>query len=96
MLYLQELHKSLYLTYFQTRLKLPSPNFSPQCPVNKILVSLIIYSFLIHLLRGLRSSVLEDRAETYAREFFINYYRDDKNGVPQWIKNALAECKITL
>jgi len=55
-----------------------------------------LFSYLIHLLRGLRTAVLEDHAEKYAKDFFINYYRDDKNGVPQWIKNALAECKITL
>ena len=40
--------------------------------------------------------MLEDRAEKYAVEFFTNYYRDDPEGVPQWIKNALKECNITL
>lgn len=39
-------------------------------------------SYLIHLLRGLRQAVLEERAEEYARDFFVNYYRDDPNGVP--------------
>jgi hypothetical protein len=44
----------------------------------------------------LRQAVFEDRAGAYAREFFNNYYRDDKNGVPQWIRNAMVECKISL
>jgi hypothetical protein len=44
----------------------------------------------------LRTAVLEDRAEQYSKDFFNNYYRDDKNGVPQWIKNAMKECKIEL
>ena len=46
------------------------------------LVSLHNVHYLIHLLRGLRQAVLEERAEQYAVEFFTNYYRDDSNGVP--------------
>mmetsp|Transcript_18046 Transcript_18046/g.17231 ORF Transcript_18046/g.17231 Transcript_18046/m.17231 type:complete len:196 (+) Transcript_18046:649-1236(+) len=60
------------------------------------LISLHNVHFLIHLLRGLRESVLEGTCEEYARDFFINYYRDEKEGVPVWIKNALKECNIKL
>ena len=51
---------------------------------------------MIHLLRGLREAVLNETAEAYAISFFTNYYRDSEGGVPVWIKNALAECQITL
>ena len=60
------------------------------------LISLHNVHFLIHMLRGLREAVLEDRAEEYAIDFFTNYFRDDKDGVPSWIKEALAECNISL
>jgi len=40
--------------------------------------------------------VIEERAEEYAREFFRNYYREEKDGIPKWIRNAMAECKIEL
>ena len=48
------------------------------------------------MLRGLREAVLADTAEAYAIDFFTNYYRDDENGIPTWIRNALRECDITL
>ena len=40
--------------------------------------------------------MLNNRAEEYAIDFFTNYFRDDKEGVPTWIKEALAECNISL
>lgn len=40
------------------------------------------YSFLIHMLRGLRNAVLEGTAEEYSTKFFHNYYRDDPKGIP--------------
>lgn len=40
------------------------------------------YSYLIHLLRGLRTAVIEERAEKFAIDFFTNYYKDDKSGIP--------------
>ena len=56
------------------------------------LLSIHNIHFLIHMLRDLRTAVLEDRAEAYTIDFFKNYFRDD--GVPQWVKNALKECDI--
>lgn len=52
--------------------------------------------FLIHMLRDLRRAVEEGRTEEFAVDFFKNYYKHEKEGVPQWIKNALAECGIKL
>ncbi len=39
--------------------------------------------------------MLEDRAEAFAKDFFRNYYKNEKEGVPQWIMSALKECGIT-
>ena len=58
------------------------------------LLSLHNVHFLIHLLRGLRQAVIEDKVESYARDFFVNWFAQD--GVPNWVKNALAECNISL
>lgn len=58
------------------------------------LLSLHNVHFLIHLLRGLRQAVIEDRVESYARDFFINWF--EQEGVPDWVKNAMAECNISL
>jgi queuine tRNA-ribosyltransferase len=58
------------------------------------LLSIHNIHFLIHMLRDLRTAVLEDRAEAFTIDWFKNYYRDD--GVPQWVKNALKECDIIL
>jgi hypothetical protein len=44
------------------------------------------------LLRGLRQAVLDGNAEQFSKDFFINYYRDEKDGVPKWIISALKEC----
>lgn len=52
--------------------------------------------YLIHLLRGLRQAIIEDRAEAYARKFFSDYFKNEEGGVPQWVHNALKEHKITL
>jgi queuine/archaeosine tRNA-ribosyltransferase len=52
--------------------------------------------FLIHLLRGLRQAILDDKAADYSRQFFIDYYRDAEGGIPDWIKNALAEVNIPI
>jgi queuine/archaeosine tRNA-ribosyltransferase len=60
------------------------------------LLSLHNVHFLIHLLRGLRTAVFEDRIEEYSRDFFTNYFRDEPEGVPLWIKNALAACEMEL
>ena len=60
------------------------------------LISLHNVHFLIHMLRGLREAVLNDTAEAYAIDFFTNYYSNDENGIPAWIRNALRECDITL
>jgi hypothetical protein len=40
--------------------------------------------------------VIEDRAEVYARTFFINYFKNEEQGVPKWVVNALGECGIAL
>ena len=60
------------------------------------LISIHNIHFLIQMLRDLSQAVLEDRAEQFAIEFFTNYFKNDKDGVPTWIKNALKECGITL
>jgi queuine tRNA-ribosyltransferase len=60
------------------------------------LLSLHNVHFLIHLLRGLRQAVFDGIVEHYSRDFFVNYFRDEADGVPTWIKNALIECRITL
>ena len=60
------------------------------------LISLHNVHYLIHLLRGLREAVFNDTVEAYAVSFFTNYFRNNKDGVPIWIKNALQECQITL
>ena len=60
------------------------------------LISLHNVHYLIHLLRGLRTAVINETAEAYAIDFFTNYYRDAPEGVPGWIRNALAECQISL
>jgi len=44
------------------------------------LISIHNIHFLIHMLRDLRTAVLEDRAEAFAIDFFTNYFRDQ--GVP--------------
>ena len=44
------------------------------------LVSVHNIHFLIHMLRDLRTAVLEDRAEPFVIDFFTNYFRDE--GVP--------------
>jgi tRNA-guanine family transglycosylase len=38
------------------------------------LLSLHNVHFLIHLLRGLRQAVIEDKVESYARDFFVNWF----------------------
>ena len=40
--------------------------------------------------------MIEDRAETYARNFFTNYFKNEEQGVPKWVVNALNECGIAL
>lgn len=49
------------------------------------LLSIHNIHFLIQNLRELREAILEDRAESFALEFFRNYYKNDKDGVPKWI-----------
>jgi len=46
------------------------------------LISLHNVHYLIHLLRGLRTAVLNDAAEAYAVEFFSCYFKDEEGGVP--------------
>lgn len=60
------------------------------------LLSIHNVHFLIHLLRGLRQAILDDKAADYSRQFFIDYYRDAEGGIPDWIKNALAEVNIPI
>ena len=60
------------------------------------LLSLHNVHYLIHLLRGLREAVFDETVEPYARDFFVNYFKDEQDGVPQWIHNALKECDIKL
>jgi hypothetical protein len=40
--------------------------------------------------------VLDGNAEDYSKDFFKNYFRDAPEGVPVWITEALAHCKISL
>jgi queuine tRNA-ribosyltransferase len=58
------------------------------------LISLHNVHYLIHMLRGLRQSVIDDRAEAYVKKWFTDYFKYD--GVPPWINNALAVCNISL
>ena len=60
------------------------------------MISIHNIHFLIHSLRGLRQSVIDGNVEAYAIDFFKNYYRDDKDGVPKWIKNALKTSGINM
>ena len=46
------------------------------------LLSIHNIHFLIHTLRGLRESVLDGTCETYSRDFFENYYKNEKDGIP--------------
>jgi hypothetical protein len=48
------------------------------------------------LLRGLRTAVLEDKVPEFTKDFFLNYYKDEKDGIPAWIHNALKECGLSL
>lgn len=52
--------------------------------------------FLIHMLRGLRDAILDDRVEPFVREFYTCLFKYEEGGVPQWIHNALAVHDITL
>eukprot|EP00355_Strombidium_rassoulzadegani_P010527 CAMPEP_0168618810 /NCGR_PEP_ID=MMETSP0449_2-20121227/6267_1 /TAXON_ID=1082188 /ORGANISM="Strombidium rassoulzadegani, Strain ras09" /LENGTH=344 /DNA_ID=CAMNT_0008659703 /DNA_START=188 /DNA_END=1219 /DNA_ORIENTATION=- len=45
------------------------------------LLSIHNIHFLIHMLRDLREAVVEGRTESFAVEFFKNYFRDEKEGV---------------
>jgi len=56
------------------------------------LVSIHNIHFLIHMLRDLRDAVLEERVEEFASNFFTEYFKNEKDGIPKWIKNALMEC----
>ena len=56
------------------------------------LISLHNVHYLIHLLRGLREAVINDTAEAYAIDFFTNYFSQEENGIPQWIRRAMVEC----
>jgi queuine tRNA-ribosyltransferase len=66
------------------------------------LISLHNVHFLIHLMRGLRESILNDTVQDYARNFFVNYFspegEDSENAaeIPEWVINACKECNIDL
>lgn len=64
------------------------------------LISLHNVHFLIHLLRGLRESVLKGTTEEYAKDFFVNYFSEETNEtkgkVPEWIVNAMKDAGIDL
>lgn len=60
------------------------------------LISIHNVHFLIHLLRGLREAVLEDRTEEYAVDFFTNYFKNEETGIPAWVKEALKTCDIEI
>jgi len=47
-------------------------------------------------LRELRSAIIEESAEEFCKQWFVNYFRDEKEGVPLWIKNALKHCEIEI
>ena len=56
------------------------------------LLSIHNIHFLIQNLRELRQAIIDETVETFASQFFENYFKYDKEGVPQWIRDALKHC----
>jgi queuine tRNA-ribosyltransferase catalytic subunit len=47
--------------------------------------------FLIDILREFRDAILNDCAEEYLTTFVSRYYKNSKEGIPQWVVNSLKE-----
>jgi queuine tRNA-ribosyltransferase catalytic subunit len=63
------------------------------------LLSLHNVHYLIHLLRGLRESVINGTTLEYAKDFFDNYYSGEaetEKGIPNWVRSAMKEAGIDL
>ncbi|CAI2371271.1 unnamed protein product [Moneuplotes crassus] len=53
------------------------------------LLSLHNVYFLLDIIREFRQAILDENVEEYMTNFVTDYYITEKDGVPQWVKNAL-------